>query len=478
MTEALSPSRSHSRTIAFVLALLCLAWSVAIYRGLGPVSNRLHHAWWEPSGFMREWSWITPFFSAPLGGIVLVTAPVATILLWLYLRPTPALARAGAATGTATTAILAFYGLLPTATSVWEFFDWRGSAVMFASGALIGCTLAAPDLARALRRRHPVVGLVLYFTVLLGISGLVRNATGWDATLQFNISPWPAIPVLALEIGAWTWVGVQLGLAIATASTALAITPARRAAGVALGAVVPVIWFGAAFPHTDSGTLLIGTVLSGLLVAVAVFATRGGREAMAERAAALALGAGLVLLPIVAGGAMADGDFAASKHVRARVIIDALASFYENEGAYPDSLDELVDLDYLERHPEPRVGSGLWLATGLTDAQTFSYRNLGSSYVLEFVATEWVMCSYNPPWNETYDEEDDFEEEAPDLQADFDECLGVCGASCDSEEQDCDQICGEACEAERIERAAVAVAEAEDEGGEAWSCPDARPELW
>ena len=52
----------------------------------------------------------------------------------------------------------------------------------------------------------------------------------------------------------------------------------------------------------------------------------------------------------------------------------------------------------------PRVGSALWRSVGLTGAHGYDYRNLGSSYVLEFVATEWVMCSYNPPWEDEFDE--------------------------------------------------------------------------
>ena len=58
----------------------------------------------------------------------------------------------------------------------------------------------------------------------------------------------------------------------------------------------------------------------------------------------------------------------------------------------------------------------------------FSYQNLGSGYVLEFEATEWVQCAYSPPWS---DEEEELE---------------------DGEEM--------------------------FEIEESWSCPDARPDLW
>jgi len=473
--------------LAAALSLAALGWAAMVHHGLGPAPAQVDAAWWEPIGFMRGWPFMDALFDAPFAGVLLLTAPTAAILAVLHLRPAPALARAGASAATTTTAILAFYGLLSTATGVWSFFHWRGSAVMVSSGVLLGCALAAPDLARAMGRVRPILAVVLYGGVLFCVSALIRNATGWDAQLAFNISPWPAIPVLALEIAALAWVGMLAGMAIATASTAAAATPTRRAAGIALGVATPVLWFALAFPHTRLGLLLAGLGLSAIGVGAAIVTARGEHPALAERAAALAAAAALVLLPIVAGRAMADGDFTVSKHVRARAVIDALATYYAEEGIYPEELDDLVEVGHLEAIPAPRIGSGLWASLDLAGVHAFDYRNLGSSYVLEFVATEWIMCSYNPPWEEEVWAADEQEEAtsvdgAPDAQIDsnavYDDCLRVCHASCNPERRDCSAFCGGACDAERAEHAAIAKAEAEDSGGEAWSCPDSRPELW
>jgi len=473
------PSTGWSRPASLALSLLALLYTAAVHHGLGAPPGGMATSWWHPTGFLRDWEGIGLLADAPLVGIALLTAPAAALLALLYLRPAPALARTAVAAATASVAILSFYGLYPSAYSVWSFFHWRGSVVMLASGSLLGATLTSPDLARALRRQPLLVQTMLYGAVFFGVSSLIRNATGWDARLAFNISPWPAIPVLALEIGAAAWVGLLAGLAIALASVAFARRAAGRVAGLAAGCLFPAVWFGLRFPHTETRLLVVGVLLSTGMVAVAVYAGTGRRAMLAERAAALGLAAALVALPLVSGRALADGDFTVSKHVRARVINDALARYYDEEGVYPESLEELVGAGLLDAIPAPRVGSGLWQSVGLTDPQAFDYRNLGSSYVLEFVATEWVMCSYNPPWEDDFDDDDgDLEVDVVDLEAALAECLEVCHASCRAETGDCDAYCGDACESERAEQAAVAAAEAGDAGGEAWSCPDARPELW
>lgn len=464
---------------AVALGLASLLWAAGIHHGLGAAPGGIADDWWEPTGFLREAGWATPLFDAPRLGIGLFTLLPALATIGLYVRPAPAFARAMAAVGTTTTAILTFYGLVSTAFSVWTFFHWRGSVVMIASGVLLGCSVAAPDLARALRRCPPLLGALLYGVVFIAVSGLIRNATGWDPKLAFNISPWPAIPVLALEIGVYAWVGALAGMGVAAGSMAFGRTPQSRALGLAVGVALPVLWFAARFPHTDGSQFFVLAICAASLVALAVLATRGGHAALVERAVALGLGAVLVALPLISGRTLADGDFAVSKHIRARVITDALASYYDDEGIYPEELEELVDLGLLDALPVPRVGTGTWRRLGLTGPLAFDYRNLGSSYVLEFVATEWIMCSYNPPWEQEWDEgEDDFEDDGLDADAYYSNCLEVCHVSCDDEDDDCDAYCGGACDAERLEQAARAAASADDAGGEAWSCPDSRPELW
>ena len=459
------------------IALAGVVYVAAVHRGLGAPPGGMPTDWWHPTGFLLDWDWFARWHEVPWIGIALITAPVAVLQALLFARPAPALARATAASATATVAIMGFYGL--AAFPIWSFFHWRGSAVMIASGLVLGCTLAAPDLARSLRRRPALISVALYVPAYFAVSALIRNATGWDPALDFNISPWPAIPVLALEIGAYTWVGMLLGLAVGVASFVFARTPVRRTIGVTFGVTIPLVWFAARFGHVEPHLLGLGLLISATVMAMAVARTHLAHEGHgAEWAISLGLAAALIALPLATGRALADGDYAASKHLRAREIIDALAIYYEYEGEYPESLGELVDLELLDSIPEPRVGSGFWTFVGAVDPHGFDYANLGSSYVLEFVATEWIMCSYNPPWDTGFDEEEEADDEVLDQGACLADCDRVCRVDCDDQVDDCSVICGDACGAECTERAAMLAASASDDGGEAWSCPDARPELW
>ena len=47
---------------------------------------------------------------------------------------------------------------------------------------------------------------------------LVRNATGTDPSLPFSISPWPAVPVFAIEVGALFVMVWMLGAALGVGS--------------------------------------------------------------------------------------------------------------------------------------------------------------------------------------------------------------------------------------------------------------------
>lgn len=465
--------------MSWTIAVASVVYLLVVHRGLGPAPGGVATELWHPTGFLLDWSWILRLRDAPLVGIATLTAPAALLWAALHARPAPATARATAASSMIGVAIMAFYGL--AAYGIWSFFHWRGSLVMLASGALLGACLSAPDLARSLRARSFSQALAIYLPILFVVGGLIRNATGWDSALAFNISPWPAIPVLALEIGAYAWAGVLAGLAVGVASVAYARTPLRRTLGVVLGVALPVAWFRARFEFTEPAVLAAGAGAVVILLALAVREGSSARHVLVERAASLGLAAALVLLPLVSGRAMADGDYAVSKHLLARRITESLALYSEEYGEYPERLEELVETGLLDSVPTPRVGSGLWTLAGLVEEPAFSYQNLGSSYVLEFVSTEWVMCSYNPPWESDFDDEDEDEAtdvDVPDRAACMADCDAVCRKDCGDETRDCDVICGEACALECDEQEAMYAADLADEGGEAWSCPDARPELW
>jgi hypothetical protein len=487
----IAPGRPSPRgfVVGWVLALACALYAAYVYLGLGAPPGGMPRHWWDPDGSLLDWAIVRQFVDRPAGGILLLGTPPSLILLALYVRPTPALARALAASSIGTVAIMAYYGL--AAMNIWNFFHWRASVVMLASGVALGCTLTAPDLARSWSRLRVWARIAVYLPVFFAIASLIRNATGTDETLFFNFSPWPAIPILGLEIGSYCWLGVLMGLAIGTISFAAAKHPAARIVGVVIGIAWPVMWFASRFGHqTEPSTLAVGGVISASLMVLAIRLPGAGerRQVLEQRALYLGLGAALVALPLLSGRALADGDYVVSKHIRARQVINALAAYYDDEETYPDELEELIDGDYIGALPKPRVGFRVYAALGLLKDHAFHYQSLGSSYVLEFVSTEWVMCSYNPPWDdyESWDDDEDEEEEEEAQSTDggdaacLNECVEVCLDDCDED----DGACTRECESDCADRCIVGAPVQEDDGsdederGESWSCPDTRPELW
>jgi hypothetical protein len=268
--------------------------------------------------------------------------------------------------------------------------------------------------------------------VLAAVVVLLRHTTGTDERLAFNFSPWPAVTIFGLEIGAYAVVGVLFGMAIGVAAATEWRARAPLAlAGLALGAVTPVLWMALRFGSLPDVAAVALAAVTALAIAGASLARGPDREdTLLRRAGVIALGGTLAFLPLFAGRALSTGDYTVTRFVRAQKVIDALAVYYAKRDGYPEELGELVEMGYLDAIPRPRVGFDvLYDWTGLEPLR-FSYQSLGSSYVLEFEFTEWVQCAYNPPW----EDEEEFEDD-PEW--------------------------------------------AEEDGlGEAWSCPESRPELW
>ena len=85
---------------------------------------------------------------------------------------------------------------------------------------------------------------------------------------------------------------------------------------------------------------------------------------------------------------------------------------------------------------------------GWLEPARFHFQNFGSSYLLEFVATEWIMCAYNPPWPD---------ERGPDAEEENREY----GQGIDYDEA-----------------GTLEVALDIEDGRGTWNCPESRPELW
>ena len=463
-----------------------LSYAAWIHYGIGPVRPGHEELWYAPSGFLFESEALAPILAQPGQALGLLCLPALLGMIAILLTARSAIAKALAFASLAATVVFVFYGVM--APFPWQFFHWRGSAVLTITALTIGFAVATPWLAASwLRLGWPWrVAVLLPFVAF--VIGFLRNATGTDRSLPFAISPWPAIPVFGLEVGA-------LFIAIGLLGTGLGATATARAAkrsgaqawgsavvglAVGLGAPLVLLLIGSAlslFPFkVGAGTLLgvtiacstataiavggalwgavavaaaallvgFGTTLdleSQSLVGLAVLGSLGGLfgaaatvlrrsdavSALGQRAHWIIVGAALVGGPLVAGQAWAYADYFVTREVHARKIIDGLQSYAEREEMYPDELEELITAGDIDGIPEPAIGFDF-----LYDG-AFRYQSFGTSYILEFPAPRWVECAYTPPYEDEPIEDDEEYE---------------------------DEFAGE------------------DSLDEAWSCPSAPPELW
>ncbi|MEE2672710.1 MAG: hypothetical protein VX466_02880 [Myxococcota bacterium] len=418
------------------LALVALgAYAIFLHQGFGSAPGGWASLWWHPTSFLLLNPTIGGLTDVPMQGVAAFCLPAILVSPVVFLGTRSAIARALAVTLVVVCGAFAFGGF--SEALPWELFHWRLSIVMVWIALAIGFAVMSPALSESWLRRGRWMRFVLYAPIAFAIIALIRNATGTDETLVMNFSPWPGISVFGLEIAAYTIVGILFGLAVGLG--ALAQRDKRLAialVGVVVGVVLPTLWFQQRFANTEPTALAAIAILAAIALGLSAITRSGDRNAVLRRRAAhFALGACLVIAPVLAGRAWANADYTLNKFVRAKIASDALAEYYAKEQVYPDSLDELTAQNYLEELPRPRVGFDFLYAIGLLEPIEFSYRGLGSSYVLEFVSTEWVQCAYNPPWS-------------PDAGAEY-------------EYEDDEEYADE-----------------DDESGEAWSCPDTRPELW
>lgn len=419
------------------IALIALdAYATFLHQGLGQAPGGYAFEWWHPTSFLWLHPTVGGWSDVPAMGTAILSAPALVLMAVVFLGTRSAIARALAVSLFVISAAFCFAGF--TADGLWQSFHWRLSAVLVWIGLAIGFAIMSPALSASWLRRGWLLRIGLYVPIAFAITAVIRNATGTDESLAGNFSPWPGVSVLGLEMGAYTIVGGLLGLALGLgALTQWSKRPVVALAGVLAGAVFPAMWFYARFSNTEAGPLVMIAILAAIALGLAAV-TRGGERSatLTRRAAHFALGATLVFAPLFTGRAWANADYTINKFVRARIASDALAEYYAKEGVYPDSLGELTAQGYLEELPRPRVGFDFLYDLGLLEPIKFSYRGLGSSYVLEFVSTEWVQCAYNPPW--------------------------AAGAGAEYDDEEYEEEYGDA----------------DDESGEAWSCPSTRPELW
>jgi hypothetical protein len=431
------PAAARGRAaLGWALTGLALVWAAFLHHGLGPYPDGALEPW-SPREFLLRQSWITPFEESPALGVAAFSLPAALLFAAAVWLTRSAVARTLALAAVFASALFAFYGLREPGPSIWNFFGWRGSAVMAGLALLLAATVNAPLLARSWLRLPTAGRVAVYLPVLIGGIMMMRNVTGTDPTLRFAISPWPVVPLFGAKIGSVAVLGVIAGMAFAAWSFA-AGGAARRIGGVVVALLIPALWFKAWHGSFPTRGMMAMTVVAAVFVAASLWAGRS--DALTLRARHLAWGFLLALVPLAVGEAWANFDYTRTREGTARVVIDALAEYYDAQQEYPEELSQLVEGGYLERVPKPQIGFSF------IESQEFQYQSFGTSYNLEFSSPDWVQCAYNPAWSEDYDDYEDEEEEA----------------------------------AEPVIEEAEAESEDEEETslGESWSCPSSPPELW
>jgi len=479
--DSAAEPRSNS-VLGWVLLATLVAYAYLIHQGIGPDTGR-DLTWYTPTSFLFSAPVVSELFETLGEALFWFGVPAVILAVAVFITNRSAVARAVAISCVIAVGCFIYYGTTE-ADSVWMFFHWRASAVLTLMAFAVGFSIASPLLAQSWLRLGWPLRIVTYLPFLLLALGFIRNATGTDQSLQFAISPWPAIAMFAIGLGSVFTMVLLVGTAIGVAGIAAARSGSGSgsigpiAIGVVLGLAVPagLLMLGDSIGvfAFSVGVPTLSVMAIACLVSIALGSLRsGGPDGLKRRAVHLAVGAALIAVPVVTGQALARYDYHHTRDILARQVTDALAAYFEKEEIYPDELDELVTDGYLKEIPAPAIGFSF-----LYDGQ-FRYRSFGTSFILEFPAPGWVECAYTPPYlDEDAGEDDEFGVGSYSNPLGDDQYVG---AYFDADEA---KIAAEEAEKAAAEAAAAddgaddQADEQDDSLGEAWSCPTAPPKLW
>jgi hypothetical protein len=392
--------------VEWSLALVAFIYAVVIHYGVGPSQDRGDRSHWsQPTAFLLNHEGLAFAFESVGRALVFTGLPALALVVAIFVTGRSALARTLGLCSLCASLLFAFYGI--AAPRPWEFFEWRGSAVLAMTAVWVGIAAAAPLLATSWLRLGSAARVAIYAPIAFAVVACIRNTTGTDPSLRYSLSPWPAMTIFGIEVAGFFLAAAFLGIAIAVRSQAG--NRMRRFGACALGLALPVavVSIGAAlglFPFALGVRTLL--LLAGLclcaIVAVSSIGIQGG--GVSQRSHSLAVGAALIAAPLIAGQVLARSDYHITRDRHAQALIDALDRHYERELIYPDELEELVAAGDIDAIPDPAIGFRF------LSRVEFHYQNFGTSYLLDFSAPRWVECAYSPPFAD--DEEDESDEPA------------------------------------------------------------------
>ena len=406
---ATPPAASGARVgLEWALVLVAFAYAVVIHHGIGPSLEGVDGGHWlQPTAFLLQTEGLAFAFESLGRSLAFVGLPALALVMAIFVAGRSAVARTLGLCCLFASLLFAFYGV--AAPRPWEFFEWRGSAVLAMTAIWVGLAAGAPFLATSWLRLGTAARFATYAPIAFAAVAFIRNTTGTDPSLRFSLSPWPAMTVFGIEVAGLFLAAIFLGVSVATRAGGGG--GVWRFAAGALGSAVPlgVISLGAAlalFPFALGPRTLFAVAGLCLLATVAVGGFGVRRDAVVRRSRSLAVGAALIAVPLITGQILARSDYHITRDRHAQQLIDALDHYFERELLYPDELEELIAAGDIDAIPTPAIG---FRFLGGAD---FHYQNFGTSYLLDFAAPRWVECAYSPAYSDD-EEEDDNEASEP-----------------------------------------------------------------
>lgn len=398
-------ARAGGRAL-YVLCFLALALAYYEFLGAGatPSERAGHIPWWKPAGWARslEWDALGPLQQIgadtvqarhegrfelrsliPLG---LFAAPVVALVAIGFALFRAALARAALVALGLTLCAFSYYGWLDLET--WQDYSWRWPAVLLSTSCYVALFALAPAITAAVRARPLAVQLAALVAFVAPIYGLSIEVTGTNPSLQWNLSPWPAVTLYGFLLFGLLFGVIHLatGLGLLVRGRVAKARGTALAAAVAASVAVALRWI----PFEAASALR----LLALAVPAALLAALAGRGAEARISAASFLVAGVLLIGSVKVGQWhAEWFLARGRDGIAPEVIGALERYRAEHEVYPPTLGDLVPAQ-LPEIQQPHIG---WLDR---DEEIFTYTELGDSFLLEFSGPLWVQCAYSPPYEE------------------------------------------------------------------------------
>ncbi len=411
-------SRIHT-PLGWLTVLINVAYILYGYYGFAPPPEGMPTDWWHGRTFILDWESMGGYVDAPVMGALIWSLPSFAICLATFLTTRSAVARCISLY----CAIASFlYGAAGFAAgAAWMLFSWRFTAVLDSIAFALAATLTSALLVGSWLRLSASLRAAIYLPVFVLVIAVVRGTTGTSEEGSFGVSPWPVFTTFGLDNAVFVLCGLLFATAIGVLSFSRDSFDSVSRVGLVIAIVLPGYLTSLRFPGMELEVLLSLALTAVLMIGLAsFFRVESSEGGLGGRALRIALGAGLVFVPIVAGSAMARGDFAVNRYVRSPEVIDALQAHIKAEEYYPEKLEDLVKAGYLDASPRPRIGFGALETLGIVEPATYRYNEYGSSFVLEFDSSLWVQCQYSGHYyfdeeEEDYeDEEDDWEPEEPE----------------------------------------------------------------